>query len=272
LPANLAFIHGHRVSHHTYQLDIVPAVKAVRWGSRAYIPLNVHMYQRVDASKPEFDDMKKVWPKLFTSLSPEMPKTMYSWCCAQFVVTRAAIRARPKEFYQDIYDWMTNEGKFKNDLPTTSYISSRVLEQTWHMIFGMPAESEMIPPCEIFDCDILDEVTKLVETWEGTPFDRIPCKVYEVQHLQDKRARISTTYTPGPGVYTKPTIEELKAAEKQRQLMEEGNEVLKDKDIELRKSGELWTQLKGENQDVTRLHLGFGRVNPPEIPSEPWKP
>ena len=49
LPAHMAFIHGHRVSHHTFNLDIVPVMKAVKWGAMPYLPLNVHMFQKVDS-------------------------------------------------------------------------------------------------------------------------------------------------------------------------------------------------------------------------------
>jgi len=272
LPAHMAFVHGHRVSHHTYQLDIVPALKAVKWGSRPYIPLNVHMYQRVDSEKPEFEDMAKVWPRLFTDLAPKMPPELLSWCCAQFVVTRAAVRARPKEFYQKIFDWMTNEGEWKLEKNVTSYISSRVLEQTWHMIFGMPAMSDMIPACEIFDCDVLDAVTLQVETWEGSPFDRIPCKVYETQHLEDKRAKITPTFVPLPAVARRPTDAELAVAEKERKLFEEGLEEVKDRDHAMRVSGELRDALKKENTEIAKLQLGYGRPDSPGYRTTAWKP
>lgn len=263
LPAHMAFVHGHRVSHHTYQLDIVGVLKAVRWGSAKYIPLNVHMYQRCDAEKPEFKDIENVWPLLFKELAPKMPSHFLSWCCAQFVVTRAAVRARPKAFYENVYAWVTNTGAFAKAEPVTSFISSRVLEQTWHMIFGMPAQSDMIPPCDVFDCDVLDVVTAQIETWEGTPFDRIPNKVYEVKHNENVRARAS----PRPGarglVALAATQEELKAADKERQAWEEGLERRKDADMARRASGELRETMKEENKDVFKLHFGYGQIDDP---------
>jgi hypothetical protein len=274
LPAHMAFIHGHRISHHTYQLDIVPAMKTVRWGLMGYIPLNVHMYQRVDSEKPEYEDMALVWPKLFTDLAPQIPPVLLSWCCAQFIVTRAAVQARPKEFYEKIYDWVTNEGEWKGKKNVTSFISSRVLEQTWHMIFGMPAMSEMIPPCDIFDCDLLDVLTREIETWEGTPFDRISCKVYETQYLEDKRNRVSPTIGPmGDRLVARfPSKEELLVAGVERQLLEENLEHIKDRDDAMRESGELRAAMKEENTDVTMLQTGYGRPDPPPIYTEPWKP
>lgn len=261
LPAHIAFIHGHRVSHHTYQLDIVPVMKAVRWGAMPYLPLNVHMYQRVDSEKPEFNDMRRVWPHLFSDLAPTMPKVFLSWCCAQFVVTRAAVRARPKAFYQNLYDWVTDAHPVLGN--ASSYISSRVLEQTWHMIFGMPAEAEMLPACDVFHCDILDVVTEQVETWEGTPFDRIPCKVYDAKHVSNWRTRISPTHAPGKIVAQAATEEQLAAAERETQAREEAEERAIAEDRARRESGELRTAMKLENTEVDKYHTGFGRPQDP---------
>jgi hypothetical protein len=265
LPAHMAFIHGHRVSHHTYQLDIVPVMKAVRWGSAPYIPLNVHMYQRVDDEKPEFRDMAKVWPLLFTDIAPRMPREFLSWCCAQFVVTRAAVRARPLAFYQKIYDWVT-------DSNTTSYISSRVMEQTWHMIFGLPPKADMVSACDVFDCDVLDSVTATVETWEGTPFDRIPCKVYETHHIDNPRRRATPTHAPRARVFVRPPPAELAEAERQTQAFEEGLERKREKDAGMRASGELRALIKEENPaELGKVQFGYGRPEPPRIKTEPWK-
>ena len=273
LPGHMAFIHGHRISHHTYQLDIVPVMKTVRWGVQGYIPLNVHMYQRVDNIKPEYADMAAVWPKLFTDLAPVVPEVFLSWCCAQFIVTRAAVRARPKEFYIKIYEWMTNQGEWYGKKNVTSYISSRVLEQTWHMIFGMPAMSEMIAPCDLFDCDALELITRQVETWEGSPFDRIPCKIYEFQHLEDKRMRVTPTLVPHPILVRAATPEELVVSEKERKLFEEDLERIKDRDNDMRDSGELHAAMKEENTDVTQFQTGYGWPDPTRYKTDPpWKP
>ena len=261
LPAHMAFIHGHRVSHHTYQLDIVPVMKAVRWGAMPYLPLNVHMYQRVDSERPEFNEMRRVWPVLFSELAPTMPKVFLSWCCAQFVVTRAAVRARPRAFYQNLYDWVNEAHPLLGNV--TSYISSRVLEQTWHMIFGMPAEAEMIPACDVFHCDVLDVVTEQVETWEGTPFDRIPCKVYDIKHISDWRTRISPTHAPGKMMAQAASAEELKTAERETKDREEAAERAIEEDTARRASGELRAAMKLENTEVDKYQTGFGRPEDP---------
>lgn len=276
LPAHIAFIHGHRVSHHTYNLDIVPVMKAVKWGAMPYIPLNVHMFQKVDSEKPEFNDMKRVWPRLFKDIAPEMPNEFLSWCCAQFVVTRAAVRARPKAFYQAIYNWVTDNDPVLGNV--TSFISSRVLEQTWHMIFGMPPEADILPICDVFHCDILDTVTADIEKWEGTPFDRIPCKVYDIKHIQDWKTRLSPTQRPQvpgePIVLARiPTPEELNQMVNETQVREEGSEKEIEEDRGRRLSGELREAIKLENTEVGKYQTGFGRplLPPLKVDSEEEK-
>ncbi len=151
----------------------MPVVKAIRWGALPYLPLNVHMYQRVDAAKPEYADIVRVWPALFSELAPRAPEAMQSWCCAQFAVTRAAVRARPRAFYVKLFEWVSGYNKELGS--ASAFISSRVLEQTWHMIFGMPPVADFLHACEVLDCEVLDAATAQVEAWEGSPFDRIPC-------------------------------------------------------------------------------------------------
>ena len=71
--------------------------------------------------------MAEAWPYLFPDTP--LPETIGVTCCAQFVVTKQQILARPKEDYQRIYNW----------LMTTSLedqVSGRVMEFVWHIIFG----------------------------------------------------------------------------------------------------------------------------------------
>ena len=272
LPAHMAFIHGHRVSHHTYQLDIVPVMKAVRWGAMPYLPLNVHMFQKVDAEKPEYADLARVWPVLFKDIAPKVPAELLSWCCAQFAVTRAAVRARPRAFYEAIYEWINNRDPVLGNV--TSFISSRVLEQTWHMIFGMPPMADILPVCDVFHCDVLDVVTAQVEQWEGTPFDRIPCKVYDIKHVQDWKTRISPTQPPPPPagehkvLARAPTEGEQRAMVAETQAREEAAEVARDEDRGRRLSGELREALKLENTEIAKYHTGFGRPQEPPLATD----
>ena len=266
LPQHMAFLHGHRISHHTLNLDIVPVIKAIRWGAMPYLPLNQHMYHLTNEENPEYKDIARVWPVLFTDIAPQMPEFILSWCCAQFVVTRAAVRSRPKAFYEKIYEWINNRNLELGNV--TSFISSRVLEQTWHMVFGMPAKADIIPLCDIFYCDILDTMTEQVERWEGTPFDRIPCKVYDIKHVQDWKTRVSPTQEP-PGpikiLAHAPSEEEAARMLNETQAREEAEEREKDADHGRRLSGELRQALKLENTEIAKYQTGYGILQTPPL-------
>ena len=55
-------------------------------------------------------------------------------CCAQFAVTADRVRARPKEDYVAMRQWLL-------DTDLSDSISGGVFEFLWHIIFGEPASS-----------------------------------------------------------------------------------------------------------------------------------
>ncbi|KAJ4376281.1 hypothetical protein N0V83_001564 [Neocucurbitaria cava] len=72
-------------------------------------------------------DYKKAFQHLFPEL--DVPKTVGVSCCAQFAATREKIRERKKSDYIRYRDWIIATKLDDN-------ISGRVLEYSWHMIFG----------------------------------------------------------------------------------------------------------------------------------------
>lgn len=57
------------------------------------------------------------------------PSVVGASCCAQFVVTASKLRELPKSEYQRIREWLINT-------PLPDDISGRILEYSWHMLFG----------------------------------------------------------------------------------------------------------------------------------------
>ncbi|TVY85527.1 hypothetical protein LSUE1_G000375 [Lachnellula suecica] len=62
----------------------------------------------------------------------ELPEKIAAPCCAQFAVSRDAIRARGHETWMGLRDWL-----IATELDSRS--SGRVLEYTWHLWFGKEA-------------------------------------------------------------------------------------------------------------------------------------
>ncbi|PSN66285.1 hypothetical protein BS50DRAFT_495128 [Corynespora cassiicola Philippines] len=72
-------------------------------------------------------DYKKAFEVLFPE--KEVPRYVGVSCCAQFAATREKIKGRKKEEYEKYREWLLN-----TDLDDS--ISGRILEYSWHMIFG----------------------------------------------------------------------------------------------------------------------------------------
>lgn len=76
-------------------------------------------------------DAWKRSPNFELLLVMDMPQVVVTPCCASFIVTRTRILKRPKRVYEDIRRWLI-------DTDMDNYFSSRVMEYTWHILFGDP--------------------------------------------------------------------------------------------------------------------------------------
>ncbi|KAF2213329.1 hypothetical protein CERZMDRAFT_67553 [Cercospora zeae-maydis SCOH1-5] len=88
------------------------------------------------ASDPKSNDARagSFYKAAFEQMFPNVtvPETVGAPCCAQFAVTAAKIRERPKADYERVRDWLL-------ETPLRDSLSGRVLEYMWHVIFGQKA-------------------------------------------------------------------------------------------------------------------------------------
>lgn len=84
-----------------------------------------------DTGKQVEPYMAEAWEYMFPGIP--VPLEIGVACCAQFAVTREQIRARPREDYERIFSWLM-------ETSLNDSISGRVLEYTWHIIFGRKAQ------------------------------------------------------------------------------------------------------------------------------------
>ncbi|KAF1814680.1 hypothetical protein P152DRAFT_393442 [Eremomyces bilateralis CBS 781.70] len=116
----------------------------------------------------------QVYANAFRELFPgeEVPELVGVSCCAQFSATREKIRERPKSDYVRYLDWV-------NSTDLEDYQSGRVLEYSWHMIFGKPPvhcpDAETCY-CELFGlCNITcDSPSSCEGRYTLPPFSTIP--------------------------------------------------------------------------------------------------
>ena len=89
----------------------------------------------------------------FMELFPgvEVPEEVGVSCCAQFGVTRSKVLERPKSDYIRFRKWLA-------ETPLQDDLSGRIMEYSWHMIFGKgpvycPTAEECY--CKVFGlCDL----------------------------------------------------------------------------------------------------------------------
>ncbi|KXL48576.1 hypothetical protein M433DRAFT_14 [Acidomyces richmondensis BFW] len=115
--------------------------------------VEIHPFSEEGATLPGADPSSSdaragtFYKHAFEYLFPGMPvpEEVGASCCAQFAVTAEKIRERPKKDYERYRRWLL-ETKLTDDL------SGRIMEYSWHMIFGK--ESVHCPDARTCYCNV----------------------------------------------------------------------------------------------------------------------
>ena len=91
-------------------------------------------------------------PKLEVVLAIDMPDVISTPCCASFIVSRQRILMRPKGTYEQLRQWLVN-----TDMD--NYYSSRVMEYTWHILFGDPPTARALKELSSGFCNMSSKST-----------------------------------------------------------------------------------------------------------------
>ncbi|KAJ3179550.1 hypothetical protein HDU85_004823 [Gaertneriomyces sp. JEL0708] len=145
LPKRMAFIHGHRQSwHSTGPVDEL--LLQGNWDAAPFIkiPASFHHIKNLtidDRSLSEDAEgnwrLKVFWDRFYSEHLGPPPEIIEYTCCAQFIVHSSIVYSRPKQLYQEIYDFLMS-GEWAD------YWSGRMLEYTWHVLFtGEPRETQI---------------------------------------------------------------------------------------------------------------------------------
>jgi hypothetical protein len=146
LPEHVAFIHGHEKAWHQ-SLDLMKAIGCAKHDVYDYVSLNGVFFLRKDDS--EFHALATVlWAKYFQPyVKVQYPaNSVLHDSCAQFIVSRDAIRRHKKETYAYWLNLIFNvplpkitTGEFSAEKFDSSFLWAIFLEFVWHIIFGEPA-------------------------------------------------------------------------------------------------------------------------------------
>lgn len=155
LPATNVFVHSHRMGFpeawHTDAVhhDIVRALDSLNVSyiqNEGYVNLRCNLdpgcvgliiepRRHVNDTEPlDRDGASELawldaWPYLNFTDEEEAPVKIGAACCAQFAASRHQILKRPLEDYIRYHQWLM-------DTTLEDEISGRIMEYSWHMIFG----------------------------------------------------------------------------------------------------------------------------------------
>lgn len=159
LPDVIAFMHSHQFAWHNDDLFGQNAADLLRRLSPARVVREGYMNLRCNwgpgcpdwmhpgaieenASKQEEIMLARAWGEIF--LDDPIPPVLAQPCCAQFAVSRDRILAIPKARFVYYRDWM-----LRTEL--SDYISGRVWEYLWHVVFT--GENISCPAENVCYCD-----------------------------------------------------------------------------------------------------------------------
>lgn len=154
LPDRVMFVHAHPTSWHTIGQDTAAVVHAVDT-SLHWANLNLFYYYKIECCGKEdewYGNIKRLYDgaRLQEFLGPVQP-FYASFCCAQFMVSRALIHSRPKALWERLNTFI-----FSGDYNGMSdKITAVAMEHIWAYLFlNTTVEPRVRDVCTVLDCTI----------------------------------------------------------------------------------------------------------------------
>jgi Protein of unknown function (DUF3431) len=92
-------------------------------------PAEIQPFARDDPERLQERAFADAWTHLLGGDNSSVPEIIATPCCAQFAVSRDQVLKRPLTDYLRYRRWLI-------DTPLTDYVSGRIFEYLWHVIFG----------------------------------------------------------------------------------------------------------------------------------------
>jgi hypothetical protein len=100
----------------------------------------------VEHTPHQMPALQRVYPELFAAELGELPARWLTHCCAQFEVTRDAIRRHPQAFYENLLAWTSRDdavaatqiGHGLVNKDATRADPGHIFEVMWALMFGSP--------------------------------------------------------------------------------------------------------------------------------------
>lgn len=102
----------------------------------------------------QMSTLKDVWPDAFQAELGPLPAKWLTHCCAQFQVSRDAIRMHPKDFYDQLFHWTLDHDKALLDEDKTILRNhdpdrkdaGHLMELSWALLFARSAATNVPAP------------------------------------------------------------------------------------------------------------------------------
>lgn len=150
MPAVTAFLHGCPFNHQPYIIDFLACVRE-DWTGAGYFPLNKNYFSSWGAKNSflpfeplrlELNEKMRVAGVTF-EFPPVSRNTFH---CSQFLVSAAAVRARPRRFYEVLLDVALTRVPGADGVTPDRKFTAVFFEFTWHTLFGRPLEEPFLEP------------------------------------------------------------------------------------------------------------------------------
>ncbi|KAJ9473526.1 hypothetical protein DIPPA_29503 [Diplonema papillatum] len=161
LPDITVFLHGKPEAHNKRIGETVACLREETWFTfvtTSFIDNRCILYGNnasllPNADKGAFADFWLEFPWDALGLA-SVPRCVSFYCCAQFAVSRGAVQARPKAFYQKL--WSVTLGRVLDQNVARRYSgwslrqAGGVFEHLWHVVFQERPMMHRIDPCRHF--------------------------------------------------------------------------------------------------------------------------
>ena len=146
LPDTMIFLQDQQTSMHNQNMVLI--LRQLHLDAAPYLPLNSVYMPFMDPR--DFCNVRKciassgIQKYLNRTSLPLHHMDIAFTCCAQFLVSKAAVRARPKAMYRDLYRYTTGASDFGQR--SDSFARGECLEVLWHVIFGERRVEQPLKP------------------------------------------------------------------------------------------------------------------------------
>jgi hypothetical protein len=117
----------------------------------------------IEHSPKQMATLREVWSSVFEPELGPLPQRWFTHACAQFEVTREAIRRHPQEFYVKVLEWSKRHDEELSKGQSPAFLAAppvdhdkrnhdperrdagHVMEVTWALIFSDPSLPDVLP-------------------------------------------------------------------------------------------------------------------------------